>query len=36
MDDGWAGTTSPMQAAEVDDLLVVVERLTGNRAPSPS
>lgn len=36
MDDGWAGTTSPMQAAEVDDLLVVVAQLTGSRATSRS
>jgi AcrR family transcriptional regulator len=36
MDDGWAGTTSPMQAAEVDDLLVVVAKLIGSRAASRS
>jgi hypothetical protein len=36
MDDGWAGTTSPMQPTDIDDLLVVVADLIRSRAPSSS
>lgn len=33
MDDGWAGTTSPMLPTDVDDLLAVVRDLIRTRAP---
>ena len=36
MDDTSAGTTSPMQPTDIDDLLVVVADLIRSRAPSQS